>query len=285
MSKLFLLFALISLFKCYPIENCILYEGNGKCHECATGYIASENRMQCNPCIDMGCEECSTNFFHSCKKCKEGYFLVNKQCGLGCLLVNNCKICSADLSECLKCNKGCDVINGECSCAPRSVIIIYSVIIIVLLILVIIICYRRRKALKKYEENKEKKQIKEKNEFDKVNSENQSEEQNKNNTQKPRIAIKISSDGEREQKIVTNTSLLDEMDEKVDKIKIKHKIPTDDEKTNTMASMGKKLCDYCLIEPGVAKLQCGCYLCERHRNYNQFTNTPNTCPVCKAKLV
>ena len=276
----FLLF--VPFLKCYPIENCLLYKENGECHECALGYIAAENKKQCNPCIDMGCEMCSSNLFHSCKKCKEGYFYYDKQCGVGCALVENCNICSADLSECLKCNKGCSVIDGECSCALRRVLIAYSVIIIVLIVIIVTIYWRRRKAMKKIGKIEEKNK---KNRINNVVNENPENDKDKNNTQRPKISMHINSDNNREQKIQTNTSLLDEVDEKVDTIKIEHKLPTVDDKTNTMSSMGKKLCDYCLIEPGVAKLQCGCYLCERHRNYNEFTNTPNTCPVCKAKLV
>ena len=286
MNKFVLLLTLVSFFSCYPIENCLLYKENGDCHECALGYIAAENKKQCNPCIDLGCEMCSTNFFYSCTKCKEGYFYYDKQCGVGCALVENCNICSADLSECLKCNKGCSVIDGECSCALRNVLIIYSVIIIVLIIIVVIVWWRRRKVVKIIEEMAAKYKTKEKNDFNNVNNENPSEnDKDKNNTQRPKISMHINSDNDRGQKTQTNTSLLDEVDEKVDKIKVEHKLATVDDKTNTMSSMGKKLCDYCLIEPGVARLQCGCYLCERHRNYNEFTNTPNTCPVCKAKLI
>ena len=52
--KLVVLF-LFQICRSSPIENCLLYKPNGECYECSL----AEKRMQCNPCIVIGCEECT----------------------------------------------------------------------------------------------------------------------------------------------------------------------------------------------------------------------------------
>jgi len=253
--KIFL-FCQIIPFILNEIENC-LDETNNICNSCKMGFYLSSN--SCIKCEDLNCNICSAGK-KTCYSCEKNFILKTKQCGIECNddNIKGCELCLSDYSECLKCKNNCKWNNKKCSCTERNLLIIFLTLMSLIIIIIFILCLAQPTLIRKF---KLFKFALDANEGIMIQ----------------KGIIPGTNDLKEEKKI--NTFSIE--DEKINQNKFDNQIFYDDNKndliedTITKNKEEKDLCDYCLIEKAIIKLNCGCNLCENHKNLGN-----GKCPVC-----
>ena len=257
---------LISLFLTFnfvlSIDNCKT-ESEGQCVLCEDHFTLSNNT--CLQCDDPNCLHCFSSKPNTCYSCADSFVLTYKKCGRRCDNIDQCDICSDDLSQCYHCMHGCQVENGVCSCKSRVVVIIVCVIISFIVVVVVFICLSNGTAIRKY----------------KI----------------VRLLLNI-NDGstgmigagqhhelheeEPEERDIEIQEHPNQIDNKGQKIMNNYYIKESNEKLTADGS-DKVICDYCLLEVGMIRLNCGCYLCKAHKSMIEH-NEKSSCPICKKEV-
>ena len=243
MPFIHLLFVLV-ITKVISIENCI-EEKEGKCVKCDDHYVLEKDK--CNQCDDLNCLHCFNSKPKNCYICSHEFTITQRQCGRKCDNIEQCDICNEDYTKCLHCMHGCQVdINGECSCKSRVIVIIVCIIISVIIIIVVFVCLSKGNILRQYK--------------------------------LVRLALNINEG---------ITELHEEDDTNIElQNNNSNKLQYDARESHenlTSESSEKMICDYCLLEVGVIRLNCGCYLCKAHRSLID-NNEKRSCPVCKKSI-
>lgn len=279
------------------IPNC-KRESDNECIECEEGFTKNPSTKDCHPCYDEKCSHCFSDRVGTCMKCKPFFIMTNRRCGIECTSLNKCRVCTPDKGECLLCNRGCNLELGKCSCTARNVIIVLTVVLSFLVIGIVGYCLVNTKLTQRFNiiegtfgipvSNGQVIFERGKNELIKIEDKDLFEEKpKKNKTEHLSNDFLNQGSNDSKEKITNNNSMVTNNIEKSGQVEFQspNKLVILDEKNiNSSESLNKKLCDYCLIEPGVIQLKCGCYFCEKHKNINTLTNEKNTCPVCKSKI-
>ena len=252
--KIFL-FCQIIPFILNEIKNC-LNENNNICENCELGYYLLSNT--CKKCEDLNCNICSAGK-KACHSCEKNYILKSKQCGIKCNdnNIKGCELCLSDYSECLKCKKNCKWNGKKCSCTERNLLIIFLTLMSLIIIIIFILCLAKPNYIRKFYLFKFALDANE--------------------------GIMIQKGiipGTKDIKDENRVNKLSIEDEKINQNKFNNDIYNDNkndliEDTLTKNQEEKDLCDYCLIEKASIKLNCGCNLCENHKNLGK-----GKCPVC-----
>lgn len=260
---LFSVFIIVNQISC-SIENCSL-EKDGKCLQCSERYVLETG--ECVQCEDKNCLRCFTSRPNNCFECPQNFVLSNRKCGKKCDNLDQCDICSDDFTQCYHCKHGCEIENGECSCKSRVIVIIVCVVLSVVIIIIVFICLTKANYVRKY----------------KV----------------VRLALNLPDEniknmkGLNEENIEQNLEIQDignNHEKDTDNLEYKKAFPKQPQTMNnfdireskevlTSSGNDQIICDYCLIEIGVIRLGCGCYLCKGHKGLYK----DNSCPVCKKK--
>ena len=252
--KIFL-FCQIIPFILNEIKNC-LNENNNICENCELGdYLLSNT---CKTCEDLNCNVCSAGK-KTCRSCEENYKLKAKQCGIQCNdnNIKGCELCLSDYSECLKCKNNCKWNGKKCSCTERNLLIIFLTLMSLIIIIIFILCLAQPNLIRKFSLFK--------------------------------FALDANEGIMIQKGIIPGTKDINDEnrvnklsieDEKINQNKFENDIYNDNkndliEDTITKNKEEKDLCDYCLIEKASIKLNCGCNLCENHKNLGK-----GKCPVC-----
>lgn len=198
-------------------------------------------KEKCNRCDDINCLHCFNSRPNGCYICSSQFTITQRKCGKKCDNIEQCDVCNEDYTKCIHCIHGCEVdINGECSCKSRIVVIIVCIVISVVIIIVVFLCLSKGNELRRYK-------------F-------------------VRLALNI-NEGFKE---------LKEEDDNHIELHNNNRIQYDTRESNEQltSESNKMICDYCLLEVGVIRLNCGCYLCKAHKS--EIEN--KTCPVCKKQF-
>ena len=279
------------------IPNC-RREGNNECLECEEGFTRNPTTKDCHRCYDEQCSQCYSDRVGTCMKCKPFFILTNRRCGIACTSLNKCRVCIPDKGECLLCNRGCNLELGKCSCTARNVIIILSVILSLIVIGIVGYCLINTKLTEKFNivegvfgipvSNGPVVFERGKNELIKIDEKDLLNEKPTIKKSEPLPNDINQGNNDSKETITNNNSIITNNIEKNNQITELHHsnklVILDEKNINSSESLNKKLCDYCLVEPGVIQLKCGCYFCERHKHPNTLTNEKNKCPVCKSKI-
>lgn len=260
---IFSVFISINQISC-AIENCDL-EKDGNCLQCSEQYVLETGR--CVQCEDKNCLRCFSSRANNCFECRKEFILSNRKCGKKCDNLEQCDICSDDLTQCYHCMHGCAIENGQCTCKSRVIVIIVCVILSVIIIIIVFICLTKANYVRKYKvvrlalnlPDDNIKNIKEMNE-EKI-EQNLEFQDIGNNHEKDAQGVEHKKAFPKEQKTMNNFDI------------------RESKEVLTSSGTDQIICDYCLIEIGVIKLGCGCYLCKGHKNLFKG----DACPTCKKK--
>ena len=293
-NYLFLLFILPCVFS-IEIPNCSSKGENDECSKCNEGYVLTKDK-QCLSCYDSNCGLCYSPHKNSCVKCKNDFILINKKCGKQCdISFDHCRLCSEDTTQCIQCEKGYELINGTCSGLSRNIVIIVCIVISILIIVVVMYCLFNTTSLSKKFSVAEAivgipisngQMVFEKGGNELVGLEDSITEFN----EKPKKEKKkISMEDSNYPQTLTNTFDTEDNfkvthDNNMKKVPISNKLLIEDTIAGSSENLDTKTCDYCMIEPSVTQLKCGCRFCEKHKDIKKLSRDKDTCPVCKAKI-
>ena len=292
-NYLFLLFILPLIFS-IDIPNCASKGDNDECSKCEEGYVLTKDK-KCLSCYDSNCNVCYSPRKNSCIKCKYDFILINHKCGKQCdISFKHCRLCSEDTTQCIQCEKGYDLINGTCSGLSRNIVIIVCIVISIIIIVVVMYCLFNTTPLSKKFSVAEAivgipissgQIVFEKGGNELVGLEDSiSEFYEKPKKEKKKISME---DSNYPQTLTNNTfdtedNFKDTKDDK--KNSISNKLLIEDTIAGSSENLDAKTCDYCMIEPSVTQLKCGCHFCEKHKKAKELSRDKDTCPVCKAKI-
>ena len=259
-----LLFIYISLIITFnyvlSIEHCKT-ESEGKCLQCEDHFTLSNDT--CIQCTDPNCLHCFSSNPNNCYTCSASFILKYKKCGIKCDNIDQCDLCSEDLSQCYHCKHGCQVENGECTCKSRVVVIIVCVIISLIVVMIVFICLSNGTAIRKYKFVRLLLNINDGSSG--IIGSGQHHDLHEEEPEEGDIEIQEHQNKDKEQKIMNNYDIKESKEQL------------------TADGSDKIICDYCLLEVGMIRLNCGCYLCKAHKSMIEH-NEKSSCPICKKEV-
>jgi hypothetical protein len=258
-------------------DNCISFNNNNECISCNNGYYLDNKLNTCLKCSE-NCLSCFSNNY--CLKCEDNFILLSKICGINCEInndnnknfINDCKLCSKDNKKCLKCKSFCKWNGKECNCKEKYIVITIIISFSLFIIIVLILCLTIENFGKKC------KLLYLLMDFDIFNNSsminnnpniNEIKFNNLNNLNKEK---KKKNKKDYKYKKLPKKSHLTTISEEIEMVY---------EEDNSTKTSIKEICDFCLIEEGKFKLNCGCTLCEK--DYKKLNEKNNKCPVCGKK--
>lgn len=293
MSNCLFLLLFIPFVFSIEIPNCASKGENDECIKCNEGYVLTKDK-QCLSCYDSNCSLCYSPHKTSCMKCKNDFILVNHKCGKQCSpSIEHCRLCSSDTTQCIQCEKGYELIDGGCSGLSRNIVIIVCIVISIIIIAVVMYCLLNTTSLSKKFSVAEAivgipisngQMVFEKGGNELVGLEDSISDFYDTPKKKEKKNL-IDNNNEYPQTMTNSFDTEDNLNpNNMKNVPISNKLLIGESVEGSSENLDRKTCDYCMIEPSVMELKCGCRFCEKHKNVKEISRDKDTCPVCKAKI-